>query len=106
MDIVTVKRGDTLALLVKRKNFDGSPRTGEASKLKSQIKNSKDILAAEFVITETNVPGDYSFVVNATITETLPLGNYNCDIQFSDGGFVQSTETFKIIVEKDVTEHE
>ena len=104
MDTVTVKRGDTLSLLVTRKNIDGTPRTGEASKLKAQIKNAKDLLIAEFDITETEVLGTYLFVVSATITGDMSLGSYVSDIQFKEDEYVNSSKTFKIIVEKDVTE--
>lgn len=104
METATVKRGDTLALLVTRKNIDGTPRTGEASKLKAQIKSSKDILMADFEITETEIPGKYLFVVSATITGSMPLGSYVSDIQYTEDEYVNSCKTFKIIVEKDVTD--
>lgn len=104
--MITVKRGDTLAFIVRRKNEDGTPRTGEALKLKSQLRNQKDVLLAEFDITETVVPGDYLFKVDATETALWITGTYNCDIQFKDGDIVQSSETFQVSVVKDVTRDE
>lgn len=100
--MISVKRGDTLAFLVRRTNEDGTPRTGEALKLKSQVR-SKDALLGEFVITETVVPGEYLFQIGATETLDWAVGSYSCDIQFTEGDFVQSSDTFKITVEKDVT---
>lgn len=103
--MISVKRGDTLAFIVRRKNEDDTPRTGEASKLKSQIRN-KDALIGEFAISETVVPGDYLFEIDAVTTSEWPVGSYTSDIQFRDGDFVQSSDTFKITVEKDVTRDE
>jgi hypothetical protein len=100
--MISVKRGDTLAFLVRRKNEDGTPRTGEASQLKSQIR-SKETLIGEFTITETVVPGEYLFEIKAVDTLDWAVGSYVCDIQFTEGDFVQSSDTFKITVEKDVT---
>lgn len=100
--MISVKRGDTLAFLVRRTNDDGAPRTGEASKLKSQVRN-KDVLIGEFMITETITPGDYLFEIAAEDTAKWAVGKYNFDIQFTNGTFVQSSDTFIIIIEKDVT---
>ena len=104
--MITVKRGDTLAFIVRRKNKDGTPRTGEALKLKSQLRTQKDFFLAEFIITETIVPGDYLFKVSAVETTTWSPGTYNCDIQFNEDDIVQSSETFQVIVTKDVTRDE
>ena len=104
--MLSIKRGDTLAFIVRRKNEDNTPRVGEASKLKSQIRTSKDVLLAELIITETETPGDYLFKVNAIETSLWLPGTYNCDIQFTDNEIVQSSDTFNIVVSKDVTRNE
>jgi len=106
MSKIEVKRGDTLSFVVRRKNEDGTPRTGEASNLRSQIRNIKDALIAEITITETDVPGDYLFTVPATETSFWVPGKYTCDIQFTDVDFVESSNTFEVVVEKDVTRNE
>lgn len=102
--MITVKRGDTLSLIVRRKNHDGTPRVGEADKLRAQIRSNKDILIASFQISEVlETPGDYLFVVPAIETSEMDIGKYVMDIEFRDGDFVQSTETFTVVIEKDVT---
>ena len=100
--MISVKKGDTLAFLVRRTNDDGTPRTGEALNLKSQVRN-KDILVGEFTVTETITPGDYLFEISADDTSKWTVGKYNFDIQFTNGTFVQSSDTFTIVIEKDVT---
>lgn len=102
--MITVKRGDTLSIIVRRKNLDGTPRTGEAGNLRSQIRTSKDDLIASFTISEVeDTPGDYLFVVPANVTELIPINKYYMDIEYRDGDFVQSSETFSLEVVKDVT---
>ena len=80
--MLTLKRGDTLAFIVRRKNEDGTPRSGEALQLKSQIRTTKDVLISEFTITETEVLGDYLFKVDAINTSVWIPGVYIFDIQF------------------------
>ena len=52
------------------------------------------------------MPGDYLFKVSAVETTTWSPGTYNCDIQFNEDDIVQSSETFQVIVTKDVTRDE
>lgn len=104
--MINVKRGDTLAFIVRRKNADGTPRTGEASQLKAQMRSGKDVLIGEFAITETPTPGDYLCQIAATLTQDYIPGTYNCDIQYTEGVVVQSSQTFQIVIEKDVTRNE
>lgn len=101
--MITVKKGDTLAFIVKRMDKDGNPLAGDAAKLRSQLRSSKDVLIAEMVITETETPGSYLFQVSATKTATMDVGNYVFDIQYKDGDLVKSSETFQVRIEKDVT---
>lgn len=104
--MISVKRGDTLAFIARRKNADGTPRTGEAAKLRSQVRTPKGLLLAELVVTEVDPPGDYLFQVGALITKDWPVGTHDCDIQFKDGDTVISSTTFNIVVVKDVTRDE
>jgi hypothetical protein len=62
--MVNTKIGDTLSFIVRRLNEDGTPRTGEGLKLKSQIRAQKGELIGEFIITETSVLGDYLFEID------------------------------------------
>lgn len=101
--MITVKKGDTLAFIVKRTDKDGTPLTGDAAKLRSQLRNNKDVLIAEMNITETEVLGSYLFQVSAAETALWDTGTYVFDIQYKDGDLVKSSETFQVKVEKDVT---
>lgn len=101
--MITVKKGDTLSFIVKRDNEAGEPMTGDAAKLKSQIRTKKDELIANFTITETDVLGEYLFVVPAAITNTLIPGIYLFDIEYTDDDIVKSSDTMEIQVIKDVT---
>ena len=101
--MLTIKKGDTLAFIVKRSDKDGNPLTGDAAKLRSQLRNNKDVLIAEMVITETEILGSYLFQVDATKTATMDVGTYVFDIQYKNGDLVKSSETFEVRVEKDVT---
>ena len=104
--MIMVKRGDTLAFIARRTNENGSARTGEAAKLKAQLRNAKDELIGTFGINETEVLGDYLFKIDASLTRLFALGTYRCDIEFKDGDLVQSSPTFQISVTKDVTRDE
>lgn len=104
MYTLTVKRGDTLSVIVVRKDEDGNPLTGDALKLRSQIRNSNDQLLASFAISETSTPGEYLFEVPPSVTLTFPLGRLDWDIEYNSGtGYIKSTETLAIRVDKDVT---
>lgn len=104
--MITVKRGDTLMFINRRQNQDGTPRTGEASKLSAQVRSTKEVLMADLTIVESDTPGDYILTCPASITKTWMAGDYNCDIEYSDDDFVRSSGTFMIKVEKDVTRSE
>ena len=107
MYTLTLKRGDTLSVIVVRQDEDGNPLTGDASKLRSQIRDSNDQLVASFTITETVTAGEYLFEVPSTTTLNFPLGRLDWDIEYDSGtGYIKSTETMNIRVEKDVTRDE
>ena len=101
--MITIKKGDTLAFIVRRRDKDNNPLTGDANKLYSQLRNNKDILVADMVITETDVPGDYLFQISSEITKGFDVGQYVFDIEYRDGNLVKSSETFQVNVIKDVT---
>lgn len=101
--MITVKKGDTLSFIVKRSDEAGEPMTGDAAKLRSQIRTKKDELIATFTITETIIPGEYLFVVSALVTDTMLPGIYLFDIEYTDGEIVKSSDTMEIQVLKDVT---
>lgn len=101
--MITIKRGDTLSFILRRIDEEGEPQIGIASKLKSQIRNRKDVLITEFIITETTDLGDYLFVVPANITSSLDVGTYYFDVEYTDNDIVSSSKTEEIQVVKDIT---
>ena len=101
--MLSVKRGDTLSFVVKRKNTDGSPMTGDENKLRSQLRDKSDVLQGEFVITETDTLGEYLFVIPPTVTKNWKEGSLFFDIEYRDGDLVSSSTTSEVKVIKDVT---
>ena len=104
MHTLTLKRGDTLSVIVARKDEDGNPLTGQAEKLRSQIRTTTDKLVAEFTISETSTAGEYLFEVPSSVTQDFPLLTLSFDVEFKDlDGYTKSSDTMFIIVIKDVT---
>jgi hypothetical protein len=96
------KRGDTFSFIAAIANSSGTPLTGEASNLSSQIRNKSDKLYATLTITETTTLGSYLFLTNDTLDWPCGVDLY-LDIQYTKGGVITSSETIIIPVEKDVT---
>ena len=101
--MIYVKRGDTLQLIVSRKDENGQPLSGEAEFLFSQIRDERGVLLGEFVITETDVLGDYLFKIEADLIELFPIGTHSFDIEYRGIDEVYSTETMHVRVLMDVT---
>jgi len=101
--MIYLKRGDTLTLLITRKDSDGLPLTGEASKLSSQIRDNNDLLIGSFIITETLDLGTYLFMISSNLTQDFPTSTLYFDIEYDDGVKVESSDTIMLLVKKDVT---
>ncbi len=102
--MITTKRGDTLTILVARKDSAGDPMTGDALKLKAQLRTSTDKLLGDFEITETAVLGTYELSIPSTVTKTFELGKAFWDLQYDDGsGVISSSETIEVEIVKDIT---
>jgi hypothetical protein len=101
--MIELKRGDTLAFLVKRKTPNGAPMSGDAEKLRAQVRDKEGVLMAEFGITETEELGTYLFSIPATTTAIWKPSIYQFDIEYQDGGIVTSSQTMEIKLIKDVT---
>lgn len=101
--MVYIKRGDTLTIQVVRKDSEGTPQTGQTEFLSSQIRDSNDILIAEFTIEESEVLGTYLFTVDSAETANFPVETLYFDIELNDGATIESTDTVLLIVKKDVT---
>ena len=102
--MIQAKRGDTLTILVKRTDAEGTPLTGDALKLKSQVRTATDKLLGEFTIVETETLGTYKLTLAPSITKTFPIGSVFWDLQYDNGaGLISSSRTLEIEIVKDVT---
>ena len=102
--MITTKRGDTLTILVVRKDSEGDPMTGDALKLKAQLRTATDKLLADFAITETAVLGTYELSIPSSVAKTFEIGMAYWDLQYNDGaGNISSSDTVEIEILKDIT---
>ena len=101
------KRGDTLQLSGIYR-IGGVPASLESYTVRSQIKKN-GILVATFNVVIPNQNqlsniGLFNMSISASETSLWTPGLYICDLEFSTGGVVRSTETFEIPVIDGVTE--
>lgn len=105
------KQGDTFVVTCTWTDSTGAaiPLTGYT--VTSQVKVLKYNTFADnltvAVVNEAN--GIFTLTASATATTSWPVtaGQYGrmfCDVQFSKGGIVTSTETFEIIVLREITQ--
>lgn len=98
----SVKRGDTLALSCTRTDSNGDPVTLTGSGAATM----KARRGTEIDLTYTVISaaaGTFRLSATAAATATWKLGVYRCDVEFTSGSTVASTETFLIHVEEDIT---
>lgn len=95
---ILFKRGDTFSLQATANGEDITSWT-----IQSQIRDASGTLVSELVVTKTDaINGEYSLAHSGT-TDAWPLKVLYCDIQYTVGGVVASTETFRIEVIEDIT---
>lgn len=102
MKVLLAKRGDTISFGCTRTN--GS---GEAVDL-TDVEIAATLLlggeTADFGVAKTSPEtGEFTLTIAAGVSETLVPGVGRCDVEFTDGGVVTSTETFSLHVVEDVT---
>ena len=98
------KRGDTFAMTCTYKQ-DGTPYDITSIDIKCQIKQGTT-LVTEMNVTkadQTARPGVFVLTPQSAETVLWPLGSLLCDIQFTEGGVVRSTETFYVTIIEQVT---
>lgn len=72
--------------------------------IRAQVRDSSDNLVQELTVAKANQttnPGVFTLAAGAI--DSWPLDLLRCDIQFSEGATIRSTQTFYIPVEEDVT---
>lgn len=100
------KRGDTFSLTCVWRDSLGTPINISGYTIASQVRT--DTFVDTLVITVTDaVNGAFTVTKAAPFTALWPLTSYQssllCDIEFSIGGVVVSSETFEIVVSQDIT---
>lgn len=98
------KRGDTFSLTCTYKQ-GGVAHDLTNINIKSQIREATN-LVTELTVTKANQatnPGVFVMTPQSANTALWPLGNLLCDIQFTEGDAVRSTETFYVQIVEQVT---
>ena len=104
MTTITHKRGDTFELSATLEN-EGVAVDITNFTITSQIRQADDTLLQALTVTKTDaVNGAFTLSATAAQTETWGPATYESDIEFIEGGGeVNSSETFRIAVIKDIT---
>lgn len=101
--LAPIKQGDSFVLACQYKQ-DGVATSVELFTIRAQVRDSNDDLVQELDVSKANQttnPG--VFTLSAGIIDSWAVDTMRCDIQFSEGETVRSTQTFYIPVEEDVT---
>lgn len=97
------KRGDTF-FLANRLTQDGAPIDLTGWSVRSHVRDGDTLVKALTYAVVLAADGQYSLTAAPADTEDWPVKTLHCDIEYtSPGGTVTSTETFLIVVIKDVT---
>lgn len=97
-----IKRGDSFAFIAVMLDVNDQPLIEIESFLKAEVRDKNETLIAELTVSATEVPGEYKFSIKDTTS--WPVGQYvYTDIQYTDDDVISSSDTMKILVERDVT---
>ena len=99
------KRGDTWSLDCTYKR-QGTPVSVADISIRSQIRKADYTMVTDLTVTkgdQAKAPGTFALTPKVSDTATWPLDKLICDIEFTAGGVVLSTETFTIPVVEEVT---
>ena len=102
-NIIKFKRGDTFTLNCTYK-VNGVPSSIATIDIDSQVRDFRGSLIEELTVTKTGSTGVFTLLSSATQTSEWPISVLRCDIQFSQGGIVRSTQTIDISVLEDITQ--
>lgn len=97
------KRGDSFVLACVYKQ-DGVATSVALFTLKAQLRDSSGVLVQELGVSKANQttsPG--VFTLTAGATGSWPIDLLRCDIQFTEGDTIRSTQTFEVEVIEGVT---
>ena len=100
MQTINFKRGDTFSLICTYK-VDGTAANLDAITITSQLRSSSDGLIENLIVEKLVETG--KFLLKSLDTTGWQPNLLSCDIQFVEGGVIRSTNTFNVLVVKDVT---
>ena len=100
---IRFKRGDTFSLSCTYK-VDGVPTSVSSIDIDSQIRDNRGSLVQNLTVTKLVNTGEFTLIATATETAEWPVSVLRCDVQFSQGGTVRSTQTIDISVLEDITQ--
>jgi hypothetical protein len=111
MSTRTIKRGDTWQEVITWRDSNGDPIDISGCSIRVHLRSREDDSLAVTAgttggeITITNATGGVAAQrVEYTTMRTVTPGKYNCDVELTyTDNTVQSTPTFVVIVEEDVT---
>jgi hypothetical protein len=107
-DVFTIKRGDSVTLLCRLKNDDGTPESIANVDIASQVRNSRRELIDTFTVNkledalQPDTTGLYELVI--LDTSDWPTKTLMFDIKYSVSGKVTRTDTLNIECVDGVTE--
>lgn len=101
---LTIKRGDTFLVVCTYTDPTNTPIDITSIDIKSQIRNTRgDIVSELQVIKEAQTGATIGKFTLRSATDTWPIGEHQWDIQYTDSGNIQSTDTLTVIVNQDIT---
>lgn len=108
MAIIYHKKGDTLSYSCSWKDSAGVAINLTGYTINSQVRATSFVGTLTTTITSA-VNGLFTLSATATETATWPvtdgaLSSLFCDVQFTVGAVVVSTDTFQIIIAQDITQ--
>jgi hypothetical protein len=108
---ITHKSGDTLSISCTWTDSTGLPMDLAGYTIACQVRDSTYTDFVDDLTTSVVSAPAGTFVISASASATalwpLTSGQYNrtyCDVQFSKNGVVTSSDTFEVIVVKDITQ--
>lgn len=98
-----VKRGDTIQFGIQMLDHHGVPMDLTGITVAARMRQGEGALQA-FAFTWVDRPqGRFDLNLSATASASLPIGQHDFDIKFTDGVHVSRTMTGTIIIEPEVT---
>lgn len=104
MQEIQIKRGDTLYLVCTYTDNNDTPIDLTNVSIEVKVMSSTKQHMTSLVITKLDqVTNTGKFTITSPVGYQLPIGKHYFDIQYTESGFVQSTETMNLTVIEDVT---